>query len=850
MNRKSSFESADVRSSALSTEALKRIVGGARVDDKHNVTPELAIGLTVGAHDAHDAAAGGNGSTPAAETGAKAVSLTNSNIQIGAHGAFEIKVGLEKQADGSVATKFDLTASGVKGKPDTVKITVFNHDTKERSELTAQDVAAQAKAGNSLFTGMADFLKKLDGSDAKQSADYLKNLEKELRGSFKEKVGHSNKSVDPLYTKTVKTLETTTDATGKVVERWETKTDSTALDQQKAAADKAAKLQAEADKVHAAEQAAAKAAQQAAAKAAQQSAIAGSHQAVKNAIDAKRAVPAADAAVDKAMLAKAIADGENRVGAAKEALAKQTYDHALKRFAEANATGSPQAPALKAAVDKAADGYVAAKKVASDAAKAAEKVNADASKATQNLAAAHSAVDASKAALTDTAKAAKTAHKNAQDADARARSNSVPGKPAATQAGHEDEHGGARARSNSTPGQTDTNPAKLAERPDAPKVKKGLMEKTANAIGKTGGKLIQEKAWSAGTKAVNAAVETAAQDLAKKNGTYHKTENSDVLAGGIEKTVTVTGNQTVEHTTIAQVKTEGGTMTFSSELGKGASAQWGIRAEAGVENTTTTDLGHGVSQSVTNKAYAGAAFENEAKAVITKTSASASASTTVSAHAEISHSETTDYGGIKVTDKVGLAADAQAAAKAGVSLGFDGVKAELKASAEASVKATASKEVEVGDVKIKGDLTAFAQAKAEAKADMNVNFNPLSKEGVKVKAGFGAEASAGVGLEGTTGFKGKDGNGADIGGGVYAGKIGVKTDANVGFKDGKLSLEFDVGASLGVGVNIHVKADSNIGKSYSDGWRDIKEGNFGEKVLGGARILSGLGPNFIIGLFN
>lgn len=828
---KNNTKSVTGRGDALSPEALKLIIGGARIDDKHNITPEVAIGMTLGAA-GHDLTGIYTAPLPASP-GTPDLALTHSNIHLGEQGAFQIKLSLEKLTDGQV-TKFDIAASGVKGKPDTVKIAVLDHGAKTNVELTAAEVASHARTGNPLFTGIGDLLKKIDGSDPKQSGDYLKALEKEIRGTFKQKASYSNTSVDPLYSKSVTTLVSTQGTDGKVSEHWETKVNSSALD-------KAAKLQAETDKANAAEQAA----QQTAAKAAQKVAVAGSQQAVKNVVDAGRAVPIADAAADKAAATKTAADGAHRAAVENEKLAQQNYQQAAKSHAYADATGAKHAQQMKAAADKAADAYTAAKKVSSDTAKAAVKANTDATKAGQNLAATKTAVQASKAALDTATTVAKAAHKDVQDGKPRGRSNSVPGQPAGGNDAPND--GDTRPRSKSTAGQIDTNPAKLAEKA---KVKKSVIEKTTNAITKTGSKLLKEKGWSAGATALGSLNETLAQNLAKQNGNFHKTESENVLAGGIEKTVTKTGDKTIHDTTVAQVKTESGTMSYSSELGKGASAQWAIRAEAGTEKSVTTDLGDGRSKTTTDKAYAGVAFENEAKATLTKTSASASASSVVTAHAEISHTETTDYGGVKVTNTAKLSADAQATAKAGVTLGFDGVKAEAKASVEASISASTSKQVTIGDVDIKGELKVLAKAKAEAKADMQVSFNPASKDGLKVKGGVSLEASAGVGLEGTTGVKGKSGNGADVGGGVYAGKIGIKTDGNVGFKDGKVSLELNVGASLGIGANINIKVDSNIGKSYSDAYNDIKNGDFTDQALGTIKIVSGLVPNLIIGLFN
>ena len=87
-----------------------------------------------------------------------------------------------------------------------------------------------------------------------------------------------------------------------------------------------------------------------------------------------------------------------------------------------------------------------------------------------------------------------------------------------------------------------------------------------------------------------------------------------------------------------------------------------------------------------------------------------------------------------------------------------------------------------------------------------------------------------------------------MGAGLYAGKIGASADLDVGVKDGKFSLNLDLGASLGVGCSVQVKLDSDVGKAYSNALNDIENGNWAEKVGG---VVSMLPPiAFIRGFFS
>jgi hypothetical protein len=332
-------------------------------------------------------------------------------------------------------------------------------------------------------------------------------------------------------------------------------------------------------------------------------------------------------------------------------------------------------------------------------------------------------------------------------------------------------------------------------------------------------------------------LDMAKQDAKDRNQYFEDAPPDRILAGGVSKTTVIDGSVTTEAKNIAQIKTEGKSIDFTSALGSQHSREVAIRAEAGIERSKTTDLGGGNSITEIGKAYAEISGEAKAEVIKTKAKTSVEVVAKLAAHAEVSHTETVKVGNVEATKTVRAAAHAEATAKAGASLGFDGVQVKASASVEASVKANMTHEVKIGDVKIKDDLEVYAKAKAEAKAEAKVNFNPFGKEGVGAKVGIGAEAAAGVGIQKTTGFKTAGGGGAEVGGGLYAGKIGAKADVDVGFKDGKLSANIDVGAALGVGVSVKLKLDTNIKKSFNDAKQDIINGNVFEKIRGVATII-------------
>lgn len=306
-----------------------------------------------------------------------------------------------------------------------------------------------------------------------------------------------------------------------------------------------------------------------------------------------------------------------------------------------------------------------------------------------------------------------------------------------------------------------------------------------------------------------------AENQAKEQGKLHKDGYTTVHSGGTSYTKTVEGNTTVERLDIGQTVTEGSTKSYKSDLGEGGKASWTATAEAGFQEKKTVDLGDGKSQTSTDAAYAGIKWENKAGYTVNATGVTAEASSKVVGHAEYSHSESYKDGDTTTTDTNTALIHGEAGVKVGGHLGFDGVSLEAKASAEIIAKVESKHETDYGNVKVHRTVEAFAVASAEAKAEVDARVD-FSKGEVKAKAGFSAEASAGVGVNGSTGAHSANGNGADIGGGLYAGKIGAKFDADFDVKDGKLSLDLEVGASLGLGATGKLKITGDLNEAKKE----------------------------------
>lgn len=347
----------------------------------------------------------------------------------------------------------------------------------------------------------------------------------------------------------------------------------------------------------------------------------------------------------------------------------------------------------------------------------------------------------------------------------------------------------------------------IYKNPDAPPpVKKTVLGEAKN------------DAWKNASMVAGKAGEAWAKELAKNGGTHEKNENEKVLAGGITTTVEVGGKTT---TRIGQVTSTTETESFSTGQWHGKSTAWTGRAEAGVEKTTTEDLGNGASRTTTDKAYATTSVQGSAKYSFTAGGLDAEAALKVVAHAEARHTDVFKVGDVENATTLLAEGHAEAGAKAGFHLGYDGLKVSVKVSAEASIQAGVSNETKIGDVKLASDIKVFAKASAQAQASAEVTFNPLEGK-AKIKIEAGAMASAGIGVEANGGVFNKSGNGVGAGANVQVGAVGVKFSPDLDIKDGKMKLKIEMGGALGVGItgNVQINGDLNQAKtSFLEGFK-------------------------------
>lgn len=809
---------------ALSSDILKSIVGGARPGENAHVDGEAAIGLTAGAEAGklaeNDAAKAGEAKGAAAEK--STVDVLKADTRVGEGGAFTSKLTLsaaqfDPNSKQLLQKTADVSISGVKGNPDGVKVSVQDQAGKT-VELSAGDIALKAKAGDALYQKISDHLKELDGKGKKTDPNFTKDIEKGMRSTAVEVDAHLQAA--KTYTKTTYKI----DSDGNV----EKETKSTKLDAEKAAADKAKTVAENTDKHTTswdAQKADAQKAQEQKAKPQQDL-----DRAYKDLRDGSRAATGAADAVKTLAKAQDKAESDHKAATANLSAAEAKFK---------NAVADPKSdPSGKAGSD------LVKAQMAHGASEQKVKATGEALKAgEQKLADARKAVDDAKAKVTSD-DAGKKAMKSADSDDGRARSKSVDGSEKSAKKAEGEE---GRERSKSVDGS-----AKGAEKPDETRPRANAITENPqkSTVDKAKDKIKEvaaEKGWKVATKGVEAMLNSAAKEKAKAENNLHESTIDKIVAGGVSKTVDTDGNKVRESTTVAQVKIEGGTTSYSSDLGKGASANWAVRAEAGKEVKNTTDLGDGKSLTTTNKVNASASFENKAGVTLTHNALTAEASTKVAVHAEANKSYAYKNGDVENTTTIGVAGDASAGAKAGVHLGYDGISASAKAVAEASIKAGITNETKVGSVTIEEKAAVYAAAKAEAKADAEVAFNPFAKDGkVKAKVGVGAEASAGVGAEGNVGLKSANGTGVEVGGGVYAGKVGAKFDGDVEFKDGKLQVGFQIGASLGIGASYNVNLAMDVGKATKNVAKAFTEiEDVGDAVLSPFKAVGG----FFGGLF-
>lgn len=363
-----------------------------------------------------------------------------------------------------------------------------------------------------------------------------------------------------------------------------------------------------------------------------------------------------------------------------------------------------------------------------------------------------------------------------------------------------------------------------AKEDEARKGAKGAAEKSAQNDREQVNNLFKDQWKDLGGKLLRDVGIDVAKNAAKANNSYVEGPPlKSVLAGSGPKTVDI--DASTKETRVGQVVAEGQTAYYSGLAGAGAEAQIQITAEAGKITETKNDDGSGQ----VTKTYAGASAEAHASAHVSWTGVAAEAGVKVAAHAEASH--TFKSAGDSEL-KFYVQGDASAGAKAGATLGFDGIKlqASAKAEATASAGATAATKV-IGNVDAQIDAKVYATAKAEATASAVVNFDP-SKGAVGGGMKMGAVLSAGVGAETSGKLKGESGGYAEAGVGVHIGKLGVKAEVDVGYKDGALELKVDMGAYLGVGTDIKFNCKANFADAAKNASADIKSDNWFTKAKG------------------
>ncbi len=156
-----------------------------------------------------------------------------------------------------------------------------------------------------------------------------------------------------------------------------------------------------------------------------------------------------------------------------------------------------------------------------------------------------------------------------------------------------------------------------------------------------------------------------------------------------------------------------------------------------------------------------------------------------------------------------LGADASGEANLGVT--HDGITAQASGNASAYL-VDARAGLDAGPVQASGDASVGAGVNGNAQ----VAFDPL-KGDVGVNGGVGAFAGA---QANETGSLSVDGTTASETANVGAG-IGGDAKLDVGMDKGKIDVNFDVGAYLGVGAGVDVSFNVDVGKAADSAWHDI-----------------------------
>lgn len=343
----------------------------------------------------------------------------------------------------------------------------------------------------------------------------------------------------------------------------------------------------------------------------------------------------------------------------------------------------------------------------------------------------------------------------------------------------------------------------------AAKIKQDEAKKAEQA--QKNGEMVRTNLTHFGNKLVSEALTEAAKRDADAHGHYVNTIKPVITADSSTDDIVVsnTGGVLKTHKGIDATTVTAGTESWSSDLGVGAKVVTGAVTRYGGENVTTLKDEQGNVASVTKDRILGTA-SHQAKAgfASTNTSFDADASIQGALHGEISHSVTETTLGFEHTTTHSAALHGEAGAKAGLHLGFDGVNGQVKASAEITASATVTQDIKVGEGKVTIGADVFVQARVEARAEVDVSFDPKTGK-VKMKAGGGFEANAGVGADVNVGTFSKEGNGASATGHFKAGAIGVKFEPDISIENGKVDVKLTVGGYLGVGgtYDINIKGD-------------------------------------------
>lgn len=175
--------------------------------------------------------------------------------------------------------------------------------------------------------------------------------------------------------------------------------------------------------------------------------------------------------------------------------------------------------------------------------------------------------------------------------------------------------------------------------------------------------------------------------------------------------------------------------------------------------------------------------------------------------------------------------------EASLNIGKDGLN--LNASGHAEVY-LAKAEYEGRNGPFVGKAKAYIGA--EANGALDVNFNPLNGD---VNAEARVDAFAGGRAETELGVDGQYGK-AGVNGGVSYG-IGFEAGADVGIKDGKVAVDLDLGATVGLGGNIGFEGEIDVKettKTVANGAKDVAGGavNGVKDAAGGVKSLTGKIP--------